>query len=195
MGARTVSKRKREPLSLADAVPRVADILSRKGHRHALIGGVAIGVWVEPRATKDIDFVISAQLGDVDELLGAARAAGFDVREDEVERLKRSHMTRIWATDSEGDPFMIDLLLNEHPFYASLLARSRSQRLGDCEVRVASSEDLLLLKLLAARPQDAVDAARLVETCGEAMDRHYLEQWARELDIEAELRRAFEEVV
>jgi hypothetical protein len=47
---KTVSKRKREPLSFAATVPRVAEMLSRKGYEHALIGGLAVGVWVEPRA-------------------------------------------------------------------------------------------------------------------------------------------------
>lgn len=185
-----MNKQKREPLSFAAAVPRVIEVLSQNGHRHALIGGLAVGVWVEPRATKDIDFVVSARIADVDDLCEAMREAGFDIRTEEVHRLKQSHMTRLWATDSNGEPFMIDLLLDEHPFYDSLLDRSRPQRFADHEVRVASPEDLLLLKVLAGRPQDIVDAARLVETCGAGLDRAYLEQWAQELGIESELHRA-----
>ena len=185
-----MSKQKREPLSLAAAVPRVAEVLSQQGHRHALIGGLAVGVWVEPRATKDIDFVVSARVADVDDLCAAMRDAGFDVRAEEVHRLKQSHMTRVWATDSDGEPFMIDLLLDEHPFYDSLLDRSSPQRLAHHEVSVASPEDLLLLKLVAARPQDVVDAARLVETCGAGLNRAYLDRWAHELGIESQLHRA-----
>lgn len=184
-----VSKRKRDASTLAAAVPRVAKLLTEQGHRHALIGGLAIGVWVEPRATKDIDFIVSAKLDDVDDLLKAARQAGFEVDESEVARLKRSHMTRVWTNDSSGDAVMIDLLLNEHPFYESLLQRSRAQRLDDQEVRVASPEDVLLLKVIASRPQDIADAAAIVETYGDRLDRTYLEQWARELEIEADLHR------
>ena len=44
------------------------------------------------------------------------------------------------------------------------------------------------MKLLAARPQDLVDAARLVETYRAKLDRGYLERWARELEIESTVR-------
>lgn len=97
-------KSKREPMALAAAVPGVALLLAQTGHRHALIGGIAVGVWVEPRATKDIDFVIGARVGDVDDVLLAARKAGFDVRAQEVDRLKASFMTRLWTPDTEGEP-------------------------------------------------------------------------------------------
>jgi predicted nucleotidyltransferase len=183
-----VSRRKREPATLTTALPRIAGVLAGAGHRHALIGGIAVGVLVEPRATKDIDLVVSAQLKDVDALLLEAQKAGFEVHAEEVERLKLSHMTRVWTVDSEGEPVMINLLLDEHPFYDSLLDRSRSQKLADHEVRVASPEDLLLMKLLAARPQDLADAARLVDAYGADLEKGYLERWAQELDLESALR-------
>jgi predicted nucleotidyltransferase len=186
----TVSKSKREPQALAEAVPRIVEALARSGYRHALIGGVAVGVWIEPRATKDIDFLVDARSDGVDELVLAARSAGFEAHPDEVQRLRRSHMTRVWTSDSEGEPLMIDLLLNEHPFYESVLDRSRPQQVQRTEIRVASPEDLLILKLLAMRPQDIADAGRLVETYGPQFDRAYLQFWASELSIEAELREA-----
>jgi len=70
----------------------------------------------------------------------------------------------------------VPLLLNEHSFYDCLLGRSRPQRFGDHEVRVASPDDMLLLKVLVARPQDLADAARLVETYRAALDRDDLDR-------------------
>jgi hypothetical protein len=185
-----VSRHKRAPGTLAANLPRLIEVLTRNGHRHALIGGVAVGVWVEPRATKDIDFVISARVEDVDRLLKAAEAAGFAVHFDEVERLKRSFMTRVWTVDSTDEPVMIDLLLDEHPFYDVILDRSVVQRLGDTELRVGSPEDILLLKVLASRPQDVADVARLVQAYGPSMDVAHLRKHAHELGIESEVERA-----
>jgi hypothetical protein len=86
-------------------------------------------------------------------------------------------------------PVMIDILLNEHPFYESLLSRSSGQRLGEGDVSVASPEDLLLLKVLASRPQDVADAAKPVEAHGASLDRGYLQRWAAELGLEVEIER------
>jgi hypothetical protein len=90
-----VKQAKRDFSVLSAAIPRAARAISSAGHRHALIGGVAVGVWVEPRATKDIDFVVSATGSELETLLQAAEAAGFEVRRGEIDRLKLSHMTRI----------------------------------------------------------------------------------------------------
>jgi hypothetical protein len=45
------------------------------------------------------------------------------------------------------------------------------------------------LKIIAARPQDVADAAAIVETYGDRLDRTYLQHWAHELEIEADLHR------
>ena len=187
-----MSRLKRDPLTLARAIPEMAAALSLHGFRHALIGGVAVGVWVEPRATKDIDFVVGAKLGDVEAVLHAARNAGFSVDAEEVERLKHSYMTRVWASDAEGEPFMIDLLLDEHPFYGSLLARGRQQLVDGKTVSIASVEDLVLMKVLAARPRDIADVSHLIETHGPTLDREYLQRWAEKLDITDELAAALD---
>lgn len=43
---------------------RISQILERFNITHAIVGGVAISVLVEPRATKDIDFVVKEDLMD-----------------------------------------------------------------------------------------------------------------------------------
>lgn len=81
-------------------------------------------------------------------------------------------------------------LFRDRLHYDSLLDRSRPQKVADYELRVAAPEDVLLMKLLAARPLDLADAAALVRTHGKEMDTAYLERWARELDVEQEVARA-----
>lgn len=47
------------------AAHEAADAYSRAGVRHALIGGIAVGAYTEPRATKDIDYLVGDEAFDV----------------------------------------------------------------------------------------------------------------------------------
>jgi len=44
---------------LTGVLTDVARALNEKGHGYALAGGLAYSVWMEPRATADIDFVLT----------------------------------------------------------------------------------------------------------------------------------------
>lgn len=39
----------------------MSEALTSLGVRHALVGGLAVGVHGHPRATKDIDFIVGAE--------------------------------------------------------------------------------------------------------------------------------------
>src|SRR4051812_33283596 len=43
---------------LTDAVHSLAVVFARRGVRHALIGGLAVGLLARPRSTKDADFIL-----------------------------------------------------------------------------------------------------------------------------------------
>jgi hypothetical protein len=47
--------------SFLDAAQETSRILGRLGVRHALIGGLAVGAYGYPRATKDVDFVVGLE--------------------------------------------------------------------------------------------------------------------------------------
>lgn len=64
-----------------------------------------------------------------------------------------------------------------------LLARAPTFEIATEHIRLATLEDLILLKLLAARAIDRADIADLVEADRDRLDRSYVERWAKALGI------------
>jgi len=70
-----------------------------------------------------------------------------------------------------------------------LLKRRRYVETPDGDLWIASPEDIVLLKLLSNRGRDAIDVKDILFTQGE-LDRSYLEQWARWLQVGSQLEEA-----
>ncbi len=145
-----------------DALARLASVFRQRGASYAVIGGLAVAAWGAPRATEDIDLL--ADIVPSDALEAALRAAGFLPEwrrggpEDPVPLLLR--LRRPSGPE-------VDVLCASRPWEKAMLARA--VRLGlspGLEIPVVAVEDLIVLKLLAAGPQDLADVADLLDRAG-----------------------------
>lgn len=175
------------PVVLGGVVDEVAALLDGLGVPFMIIGGLAIGVHVEARATKDADLSVAVDEEQAVGLLDEMARLGY---------LARTHGTlgpgaviRFSRTGADGIVRWVDVLCAGTPFEHRAIERSERRRLLGREVRVATVEDLLVLKLLAGRPQDVADAVRLVAEHGSRLDRAYLDAAVAEWELGAELAR------
>lgn len=76
-----------------------------------------------------------------------------------------------------------------------VVTRASVEHFGPVKLRVATREDLILLKLLAWRPIDRADAIDLAALNPAVLEAPHLQDWARRLGLEdrvTELREALE---
>ena len=142
---------------------RFIQVLDRVGTRWVLVGAHAVNVFVRPRATVDIDFVVDARK------LGAI-LDGVRAEFGEVDTVDLGAALRIAN-------LRVDLIRSDNHALFRLALDLAEEREG---VRVPPPELLFVLKFLAAaspwrnaadRKQDAADLIRLVQTLGETLDR------------------------
>ncbi len=137
---------------------------------YMLIGGLAMAAWDEPRATLDVDLSIWIEP---------------DRQESTLKRLFRSFQALPpdpfrFASETRVCPLLsssgvrIDVVLGVLPIEREAIARARTMAIGGRTIRVASVEDLLLMKLVSERPRDREDAERLLRRFGGTLDREYL---------------------
>jgi hypothetical protein len=139
--------------------------LASIGASSALIGGIAVSIRTRPRATKDVDLQVSITQRGPDGLDAAMQSEGFELAVVHANGAIRRYRDPLFGV-------AVDLLLAEVPLEEAVIAHATKVAFGELTVRVARSEELLALKILASRPDsdDLRDARWLLGSAGESLD-------------------------
>jgi hypothetical protein len=181
-------------VSIRALLEKIRDALDAAGVPYFFSGSYASSAHGVPRATNDVDVVISPDRQQLDLLLAEFPPAHFAVDcDDAVEALRlRSQFNVIDYTTLTKIDFILRQLT---PFDASRFARRRIVEIAGVAVYAASPEDILITKLwwakLGESERQIRDAAGVLQVQEKALDFDYVERWvaALELDIQWRLAR------
>jgi hypothetical protein len=150
-----------------DLHPDFRDLLAefaREHVRYAIVGGYAVGHHAKPRATKDLDLLVSPS-GDNLERVGRAleRFGAAPIVVASVKTMAPSEIVYLGVP-----PVRIDILRTADGIddVDATLLRAVVASLGDLAVPILALDDLLLNKRAAGRPQDLADVALLEKVRG-----------------------------
>jgi hypothetical protein len=180
---------------LAAAAEEVLHLLDGMRLPACLIGALAVHRWGEPRATADVDLTVLAPYGEDGQLLDALFGRFTPRRTDARAFALAQRVALIRA--SGGVP--VAVALAAFPFELEVLDRgSPWQIVPGVTVRTCSAEDLILYKLVAARPRDLIDVDSIVRRQQHRLDVERIRRWGRELaelKDDPELLRPFEDAL
>lgn len=144
-----------------DLHPDFRDLLAefvRCEVKFAVLGGYAVAHHAKPRATKDLDLLVSAEDGNLERLAVALTAFGAPAQ---VVAAARS-MGPTDVVFLGVPPVRVDILRTADGVETeAVLERSENVDLGGLQVRVIALADLIANKRAAGRPQDVADVALL----------------------------------
>ena len=151
----------------------------------ALIGGLAATVRGRVRATEDINLVVGCGVDRALGLLKASDAAGFAPAVDEVREL--IEIAFVLPLEHIGTGVRIDLALGLTLFEQEAIGRATETAIAGGSIPVVTAEDLLIMKLLADRPQDQQDIVGLIEEASDHFDWPHCHGLAEEFAAEVEV--------
>src|SRR5438876_6600650 len=144
---------------LVRAVELLADTLSAKSIRSAVVGGLATLMRGRPRFTQDVDVLLDVPQLALPGLLDELARQGFDL---DMATVIREYVSEHMTAFRFGN-VRIDWLKPVLPLYARTLADASSLTWTEGHpIRVATAECLILTKMVAFRPQDQVDIETLL---------------------------------
>jgi predicted nucleotidyltransferase len=159
-------------IPLGTDIARALADLAAEGAPCALVGGLAVSAWVDPRTTRDIDLAVAVRDDrHAEQLVRSLCARGYRLRalieQDAVGRLSAARLVR------EEGAVVIDLLFASSGVEPELVAAAEHvEILPGLMVPLATVGHLMALKLLArddrSRPQDADDLRRLLAVASDA---------------------------
>jgi len=145
-----------------------------------VIGGVAVGVWGDPRVTRDADLKVLLGREDADRLLTILEPGYASLLPDPKEAIRRQAMLFV----QDADDTRLDLLLADTPYDVGAVARGRTiEVLTAVKITVCSPEDLVIYKLISTRPRDHEDASGVIRRQGNALDVGYILDWLRQFEL------------
>ena len=162
-------------------------LLKKEKVPYMLIGGIAVALWGEPRATQDIDIDIVVLMGKnrVFGFLKEAKKYGFSYQKEEVNNLLKANLLRlVWQKDFF---LMVDLIISDTKYQEIALKRRKREKIIGEYFWFVSPEDLVLHKLIAGRAIDIKDARSIFGREKERLDVTYLNKWAKEWEVEKKL--------
>ena len=174
-------------MSPTDILRRVLGVLERTGIPYMLTGSFASSYHGNPRATQDIDVVISATPDQLRSLVQSLPRGEYYVDEGaalEAQRLQGQFNVLDLATG-----WKVDFIIRKaRPFSREEFDRRSVVEYEGIPLAMATPEDVLLAKLewakLGASERQIEDAAGILRIRQSVLDRGYLESWVRRLGLE-----------
>jgi hypothetical protein len=181
--------------NLNEALDLLIESLARQSVTYALIGGIAVRAYAVPRNTQDVDAMLSVGTDDLPQFFRQLAHDGFEIPEPYLrgwlDRVQGMPVAKVKVYLS-GHGIDVDLFPVESAFQQSVIMRRVQVDVNGRQISIASAEDLVLLKLVAARPRDLLDVADILFISGQ-LDVLYLRHWADELGIRDRLEHSLAE--
>lgn len=151
--------------------------LDKAGIEYALIGGFAAAVRGRLRFTQDLDVLSICPIEGRQAVVDAFRGQGFaHMDRADRHRLDEVDLLRFWLpVEDSAISIGVDLQVSRREHLEAAVRRARVEIYQGIKLRVATREDLILLKLSAWRPIDRADAIELTAVAPETLDWTYLE--------------------
>ena len=154
---------------------------------YCVIGALALGIWGNPRATYDVDFLVLAQCNNPQPFLDLLCSAGFAINETWHDANPMAREVVLRLAHPTVPHFPVDLVFSLGPFDHAVLDRRRAVDFHGLTIWMSSPEDLILMKLRASRPRDFDDVISIVKNPRLQLDLDYLWNWADRLGLHGEL--------
>ncbi len=168
---------------MLDFFKKIIEYFENNHIPYMLSGSIAMGLYIVPRATKDIDFVVRLQAEDIEGFVGHFEGAYYCSKDAVADAIDRQSLFNVIDHQSG---FKADFVVRKNNEYR-LTEFERKQKMNfyGTDVYVVSPEDLLISKLIwiqdwqaAVQMEDIKNLASLPN-----LQRDYISHWINKLNL------------
>ncbi len=139
--------------ALEETLSKFISILEELNIDYATIGAIASGIYGLPRTTYDIDVLLNMEKMKIPIFLEELKDKGFTFEKEHIlEELEEGYLSEVHYKN-----IRVDILLTVLPYFKQVIERVLIFNFLDTQIRFATPEDLIILKLLANRDHDKED--------------------------------------
>lgn len=146
-------------MNVFEEFSRLVKELEASEVRYALVGGVAMAFYTEPRFTRDIDLLVDSE--DYEKTKGILEEKGYFESASPWKFAKAPIELHRFLKISDGDEMTIDILVAGTDEVRRIIRDSVEAESQEGKVRIASRKDLIWLKKMRGSKQDQADIEKL----------------------------------
>jgi hypothetical protein len=166
-----------------DFFKKIIEYFDSRQIPYMLSGSIAMGMYIVPRATKDIDFVIHLQPQDIDSFVAHFDGAYYCSKDAVIDAVNRQS---IFNVIDHASGFKADFVVLKNSEYRLVeFERKQIRDFFGIEIYIVSPEDLLISKLIWIQEwQSAVqmeDIKNLAAVPG--LQQGYITNWIKKLNL------------
>lgn len=174
---------------------RLVAALEKAGIPYMLTGSVGSSIFGEPRATRDLDIIISPTERQLKAFIQEIPTDYYVSLEAALDALDKRFMFNVIDGMSS---WKADFIIRKNTSYEKeKFGRRLRCDYSGISIVVATPEDIILSKLAWSKAWQSEmqvrDAAGVVKLQAERLDKAYLRRWAKELGVEDVLERLLSE--
>lgn len=155
---------------------------------YALVGGLAVMAWGQPRATSDVDALVILEKPRIRDLVTALARERFSVAEaDFADAIDERSYVTVFAEDSD---YHVDVKIARGHDETEEVHEALDISMGDGTIRVVRAEDTIAHKLAYGTEQDVKDARSILARRRESLDWKRLNALGIRLGVAEALRKA-----
>lgn len=147
-------------MNVFEEFKRLVMELERLKVRYALVGGVAMAFYTEPRFTRDIDLLVDSN--DFDNIKGILEKDGyFESASPWTFRNVAIDLHRFLKIANEEDEMLINILVAKDKAIRKVIQNAVEAESEEGRVMLANKKDLIWLKRTRDSKQDQADIEKL----------------------------------
>lgn len=150
---------------------------------YAIIGGIAVSVYGEPRLTFDIDVNIILNIGDIDFFLKSAKKYGFTPLSCDINNFVKT--TAVIPMEFSKDNLFgrCDFIIAQNSLEFSAIKRARLKKIFSMKIKLITPEDLVLHKITSTRARDLEDLQGILIRQSGKLDMEYINSWLKKVAV------------
>lgn len=156
-----------------------------------IIGGVAVSLLSEPRATRDIDALVLLEPEKWQEFLDLGAKFGYYSRKKDT--LEFAQENRILLVKHQPTQTEVDISFGALPFEKEAIKHALKIKIENIFISVPIPEDLIIMKAVAHRPQDLEDIRNVLDVNPD-LDFKRIKYWVKEFAKVLEMPEIFDDL-
>jgi hypothetical protein len=147
-------------MNVFEQFKRLVSELEKQGVQYALVGGVALAFYTEPRFTRDIDLLVDSD--DFERIKGVLEKDGyFESASPWTFRNVALELHRFLKAATEEDEMQIDILVAGDEEVRKIIRNAVKAESEEGRIMLADKYDLIWLKRKRDSKQDRADIEKL----------------------------------